>query len=158
MERNWLAGAILIVLGLLLLAGTLFGVGGEAVVLAIGLVFLVAYAARRNYGFLVPAGVLTGLGAGIVVQDRVAATHGGEVVLGLGLGFLAIYAIDSAVGGRPSPQIWPLFPGGILTIVGVLNELQGTQFGDWLTRYWPVVLVLIGVALLARTAMSRPRT
>jgi hypothetical protein len=158
MERNWLAGAILIVLGVLLLVGTLFGVGGEAVVLAIGLVFLVAYAARRNYGFLVPAGVLTGLGAGIVVQDRVAGTHGGEVVLGLGLGFLAIYAIDSAVGGRLSPQIWPLFPGGILTIIGVLTELQGTQFGDWITRYWPILLVAAGVLLLARAGVRRPRT
>jgi hypothetical protein len=157
MERNWLAGVILVVLGLLLLAGTLLGVGGEAVPLAIGVVFLVAYAARRTYGFLIPGSILTGLGAGIVVQDRLAGGHGGEVVLGLGLGFLAIYAIDSAVVGRLSPRFWPLIPGGILTVVGLLSELQGTALQDWINRYWPILLIVAGVALLARTVWSRPR-
>jgi hypothetical protein len=157
MDRNWLAGVILVVLGLLLLAGTLLGVGGEAVPLAIGVVFLVAYAARRTYGFLIPGGILTGLGAGIVAQDRLNGGHGGEVVLGLGLGFLAIYAIDSVVVGRLSPRLWPLIPGGILTVVGLLSELQGTALQDWINRFWPILLIVAGVALLARTVWSRPR-
>src|SRR5713226_6408186 len=118
MERRSLPGVILILLGVIFIIGQRLGVGGEGVVAAIGLAFLIAFAFTRNYGFLVPGGIMTGLGIGIVYQAR-AERGGAPVLMGLGLGCLSIYALD-VVGRRAVWGWWPLIPGGVLTLVGLL--------------------------------------
>src|SRR3972149_3746454 len=98
MAPRWsVAGMVLIVLGGLFLLEQRVGgggggggaVGGEAVVALIGIAFLIAYALTRQYGFLVPGGILTGLGIGIIYENRLEG-NGAPVLLGLGVGFLAI--------------------------------------------------------------------
>jgi hypothetical protein len=123
---------------------------GGLVVLIIGLGFLAAFAARRQYGFLVPGGIMTGLGAGIVASESLTFTDeqtGGVVVLGLGLGFVAIWAIGAivrVVGHHP----WPLVPGGILTVISA-TLLIGGQAVD-LLDYWGVVIIALGLVVLWR--------
>jgi hypothetical protein len=75
------------------------------------------------------------------------------VVTCLGIGFLAIYVV-SALLRLPQHHWWPLVPGGILAVVGVLL-LSGAYVGDAL-RWWPVVLVVVG-ALLIGQALLRAR-
>ncbi len=121
---GWLPGVILIVVGVTLFAVQLMHLDADVIVLVIGLVFATAYAATRRYGLLIPAGILTGLGAGILLED--GGARGEPVVLGLGLGFLVIYGIDRLTSGAREPgRWWPLIPGAILTVIA------GTS-GAWL--------------------------
>src|SRR5512145_3072541 len=113
---GWLPGVILIAVGATLFAAELLNLDGDVVVLVVGLIFAAAYAATRRYGALIPAGILTGLGTGILLEN--AGVMGEPVVLGLGLGFLAIYAVDLLSTGAQVPgRWWPLIPGAIFTII-----------------------------------------
>lgn len=141
------AGAVLVVIGVALLATTALGLGGELVVALIGICLLAAYAVTRRYGLLVPGGILTGLGLGIALE--VPATRGFAPVLGLGLGFLAIYVVDRLATGAAA-RWWPLVPGGVLLAVGAADARQaGGPIGD-VARWWPLLLVIAGALLLVQ--------
>jgi hypothetical protein len=148
MERgNIVPALVLIGIGAVLLLAQLTGVGPEAVVAVIGVGFLIAYAATRTYGFLVPGGIMTGLGIGIIIETGARGSQGEPVLLGLGIGFLAIYAIDAVVR-RSAALWWPVIPGGILATIGVL---VGTENGGWLENagaWWPAILIVIGGLIL----------
>lgn len=146
--RRSVAGIILIALGVLFLLGQSLQIGGEAVVALIGAAFLVAYALTRQYGFLVPGGIMTGLGIGIIYEDRLDA-GGAAVLLGLGGGFLLIYVV-SALRGRAPGDWWPLIPGGILTIIGLMLAANATGALAVIGRWWPAVLVIAGLFIILR--------
>jgi len=113
---GWLPGVILIVIGVTLFAIQWLDLDADVIVLVIGLVFAGAYSATRRYGLLIPAGILTGLGAGILLEDFGATRE--PVALGLGLGFLAIYGVDLIALRSPErARWWPLIPGAILTVI-----------------------------------------
>ncbi len=114
----------------------------------IGLAFLTAYAFTRNYGFLVPGGIMSGLGIGIIYETLLDA-NGAPVLLGLGLGFITIYVI-SRLQGRMSADWWPLIPGGILTTVGLFLAADQTGLLGTIGRWWPAALIIIGVFLIYR--------
>ncbi len=143
-RRRVLPGIMLIVIGVVFLLAQ------QAVVAAIGIAFLVAFFYARNYGLLVPGGIMTGLGLGIVYQSQSQVKAGWAVVLGLGLGFISIYLFDVMTGGRRGAQWWPLLPGGVLAVIGLLQA--GGQYGvtGAIGRWWPLILIAIGVYLLFR--------
>ena len=66
---GWLPGVILIAVGVTLFGVQLLHLDADVIILVIGLVFATAYAATRRYGLLIPAGILTGLGTGILLED-----------------------------------------------------------------------------------------
>lgn len=147
-QRSSVVGIILIMLGALFLIGQWSGVGGEGVVALIGMAFLAAYAFTRQYGFLVPGGIMTGLGTGIIYETRMSA-QGAPVLLGLGFGFLSVYVIGR-MRGRMTADWWPLIPGGVLTLIGLLQAAdQSGTFGA-VARWWPAVLIIIGLYLIYR--------
>lgn len=129
---------------------------GGWIVLVIGLASLAVFATTRRYGFAIPAGVLTGLGVGIVASRSLAwATsegEGGAVVLGLGLGFLSIIALQS-FATEVRNGWWPAIPGGILSVVGaaLLVGGQAVQLLD----YWGIAVVVIGLLVLWRAFSTR---
>jgi len=131
---------------------------GGWIVLIIGLAFLGAFAYTRQYGFLVPGAIMTGLGAGIIASQSLTLTDdeaGGVVLLGLGLGFLAIWVIGVIVH-VDEHHWWPFIPGGILATIGAVL-LIGGQAVD-LLDYWWVVLIGLGVIVLGRALLeSRAR-
>ena len=153
---------VLIAVGVIGLASQLFefktDVGGWIVML-IGLGFLGAFAFTRQYGFLIPGGIMTGLGAGIVASESLTLTDeetGGVIVLGLGMGFLGIWVIGAIVSVTEH-HWWPIIPGGILTVIGAAL-LVGGQAVD-LLDYWGVVLVALGLFVLWRAFVEgRSRT
>ena len=154
-QRPPVAGIVLILLGALFLLGQWLNVGGEGVVAMIGLAFLAAYAFTRQYGFLVPGGIMTGLGIGIIYEDRLRA-EGAPVLLGLGLGFISIYVI-SRVRGRMPADWWPLIPGGVLTVIGLFLAAGQTGLLGAVGRWWPLVLIAIGLYIIFRQR-SQPGT
>lgn len=153
---------VLIVVGIVGLAARFWqptpDLGGW-IVAAIGLGFLAAFAATRHYGYLVPGGIMTGLGIGIVTSQTVAWTtsegEGGAVVVGLALGFISIAVIGNVVR-LERPTMWALIPGGILGAVGsaLLVGKGAVQLLDW----WGVGLVVIGLVIALRALTARTPT
>jgi hypothetical protein len=154
---------ILIAVGIAGLASRIWqptaDIGGWIVAL-IGVVFLGAFAYTRLYGYLVPGSIMTGLGLGIVASQAIKFAsdegEGGAVVLGLGVGFLGIWAIGTLVNVAQH-HWWPLIPGGILAAVGTALLIGGGAIEA--LDYWGIILVAIGVIVIARAAMAnRSRT
>ena len=146
-------GSVLVVLGAVLLAGRFSDVvaaGGPA--LWIGLGFLAWWAFNGNYGLLLPAGVLTGLGVGLMLGE--IGFYGNAVALGLGAGFLAIYALDVLRRLRRSSW-WPLVPGIVLVAVGLLQHTSGWDALGELG--WPLLLIILGMIIVGG-ALSRRET
>jgi hypothetical protein len=133
---------------------------GGWIVMLIGVGLMGAFAYTHQYGYLIPGAIMTGLGAGIVISETVTlATDeatGGVVVLGLGIGFLAIWVIGEIVHVAQH-HWWPLIPGGILAVVGgaLLIGDQAIQLLD----YWGVAVIAVGLFVLWRAfAEGRART
>ncbi|HET6700306.1 MAG TPA: hypothetical protein VFH14_00775 [Gemmatimonadaceae bacterium] len=150
---GWLPGVILIAVGVTLFAVQLLDLDGDVVVLVIGLVFAIAFAATRRYGLLIAAGIITGLGGGILLEDF--GVTGEPVVLGLGLGFLAVYAGDLLTSGARAPgRWWPLIPGTILTIIAGAESTFGPGGARMIAQGWPIILIAAGAWLLLRGRTS----
>ncbi len=147
-------GLILIVLGMALLLGQYFEFGPSLFLVLLGLAFLIPYALTRSYGLLIPGCILTGIGIGLAFE-RAAARPDVTVSIGLGLGFLAIFVVQMVVAG--SSHWWPLIPGGILVLVGgaeAVPQIQGV-----LEKGWPVILIVIGLAILVGQLMwTKPKS
>ena len=119
--------------------------------LVVGIAFLAGFAYARQYGFLIPGCILTGLGLGALV-DRVLPVGLLPVegtVVGLGIGFLAIYPIDLAARGRQPGQWWPLIPGGIIVVTGLAPAL----WQDFWQVAPAIALIVIGGIILAGALM-----
>lgn len=151
-DRRALPGMILVVIGLVLLGAQWFEVTGAGVLASIAAVFFAAYAAGRNYGFLIPGMILGGLAVGVGLQESGYDPQGGLVVIGLASGFFGIFLID-LLAGHPD-RWWPLIPAAILGSVGANEIARGTVAADAIARFWPVALVVAGIALLI-TSLSR---
>ena len=148
-DSGRLTGLLLIAGGLLWFVAAITDLDGTVVVPGAGAAFLIAYLATRRYGLLVPAGILIGLGAGLVVAAQ--GGPGEAVPLGLGLGFVVITVID-AVLGDGEVAWWPLIPGGILTVVGG-GQIAGIRdVGVYLV---PAALIVVGSLLLLRPSRHR---
>jgi hypothetical protein len=147
------AGLVIAGLGLFFLAAQLEPDIGRYVTLFIGLALSSVFVIRRDYGFLVPGSILTGIGIGLALEPALAdQMQGSLMLLSLAGGFLAIWVIGSMYR-LPQNHWWPLIPGGILTLVGLV-QLSRTD-GENALRLWPVILVLIGALVLARTLTRR---
>ena len=145
---------VLIVVGVAGLASQMFDITADLggwIVMFIGLGLLAAFAYTRQYGYLIPAGIMTGLGAGIIASESLTFTSdegtGGVIVLGLGLGFLSIWVIGSVLRVAQN-HWWPVIPGGILAAVGAALLIGGEAVG--LLDYWGVVVIAIGLFVLWR--------
>lgn len=149
-------GIILLAVGLGGLALTLAPGSGGLVLLAIGVTLLVLFAITRAYGALVPGGIVTGLGLGVLATETGRwGEDGGLIVAGLGLGFVSIWVL-AVLSGIEERHPWPLIPGTILLTVGILLALGDTTAG--LLTYWPVVVIAIGLIVLARAFLEERRT
>lgn len=145
------AGVILIMIGLGLLAARITGMtGGSFVLLFLGGVFLAGYLARQAYGLLVPGGILLGLGVGDLLQGAFPSLEGLNSI-GLGLGFMSIFAIDWLSSRRE--RWWPLVPGGILVLVGLADTSE--SMAQMLQALWPFLLILVGLFLLFGSSIRR---
>jgi len=151
--RAVLAGLLLIGLGLFFLVANFLAISGSILFLMLGLVFMIARFTTGNYGFAVPAGILLGFGAFVVLNEAAllpteGAAEGPWFFLMLGAGFCAVYVI----GARPR-VVWPLFPAAVLAGFGLaIGQMAVWPLASlaWMASYWPAVLIAIGLWLLVR--------
>jgi hypothetical protein len=158
MQRRdqWVGGAVLITIGAGLLLGRLVSDAEQYVLLGIGLVLLVLFAVSRNPGTLIGGGIVTGLGAGVLVAANTEGDVAGAAVLfGLGFGFLGVWLVGT-LSRFEETRVWPLIPGTILTLVGivVLARSESARVLEWL---WPVLLIGLGVIVIGASALGRGR-
>src|SRR6476661_2855242 len=128
----------LIAVGILALLGGFRFVFGAAIPLALGLIFLyVSSQGPGRLGFRIPGCILTGLGAGIVLDSMIG---GGWSAVGLGLGFVALWVMDRT-------QWWWLIPGAAVGLGGAQSVLSGSGWtGNWI---FPLALIAFGAYLLS---------
>ena len=155
----FVGGAILIAIGLVALTANLGGGSYifSSIPLAIGAAFLVAYALTRQYGFLVPGGILSGVGAGTLASSVVSAPENGVyAVLAIALGFILIFAVDVLVT-RTTVRWWPLIPGGVMFLVGAAMARDSEGWIQQVQVWSPVVLIAIGL-LIVIARLREPRS
>ena len=104
---------------------------------------------RRHRGnFLIPAGVLIGLGVGLLYGQP-----GPGVLIGLGLGFVGSAFLSSMAPSQEAPA--PLYgPRWISVIIGVFIILLGLSIVwgppiPW-TSVIALLLILLGIGFVAR--------
>ena len=115
------AGLVIAGIGLFFLAGEVEPDIGRFVTLIIGLALLAVFVVRREYGFLVPGSILTGVGIGIALDSAASGEDdSGVMMLALAGGFLGIWVLGSLYR-LPQNHWWPLIPGGILTLIGLVQ-------------------------------------
>jgi len=155
-------GIILIVIGMGLLASRFLSLEGW-IPLGLGLIFTLAGILKRSAGLLIPGGIISGVGLGIVVTQNgllapMGTLDGGAVMLlSMALGWLTIPVLSKLF--TDETQIWPVFPGGALLIIGslILMGTNGLKALEILGSYWPVILILIGVSVLAQYWKERSK-
>jgi hypothetical protein len=147
------AGLVIAGVGLFFLAGQLEPDIGRFVPLFIGLALLAVFVINREYGFLVPGSLLTGVGVGIILGAAASGdAESGVMMLAIAGGFLGIWVLGS-IYRVPQNHWWPLIPGGILTLIGLV-QLSRTEVSGAVTL-WPVILIIVGALVLARTITRR---
>lgn len=161
-----MAGVVIIGIGVFFLLAQVIPDIGRWIPLLIGLTFLAAFIPKREYGFLIPGCIISGVGVGVILAGLVEDPwSGAAVLLSLAGGFIAIWVVSVLLrrveqdwprgSSREAGQAlwWPLIPGGILALIGLI-VLAEEGFGSDLLRWWPLLIIGAGVVILA-SALSR---
>ncbi|NOZ71901.1 MAG: hypothetical protein GXP38_08300 [Chloroflexi bacterium] len=156
-RKHATAGIILILIGLLILAGEF--IQSETIGLlflpTLGLIFLAWGLLNRSIGLLIPGGILLGIGLGAFLIDGAGLHLDG---VDEGAIFLLAFASGWALITLLSPLTkqglhwWPLIPGGIIASIGLL--LMAGDVGERILSFsnyiWPLALILFGISILLR--------
>ncbi len=160
-------GLVLVLLGLAFLAVQVFGLppwwGIESswplIVVAVGVGLLLIGLLVRAPGMAIPACIVGGVGALLYYQNSTGDWGSWAYAWSLIPGFVGVGIILHALlgGGKLREN---LIGGAWLILVSlVLFAIFGSFLGPWsflgLARYWPVLLILIGLLTLAEGL--RPR-
>ncbi len=164
-----MAGVVIIGIGLFFLLAQYVPDIGRWIPLFVGLAFLVAFLPRREYGYLIPGCIISGVGVGIVLEGMVGEPWSGAVVLlSIAGGFIAIWVVSALLhasdkgwphgASKDAAQAlwWPLIPGGILGLIGLI-VLAEDGFGSDLLRWWPVLIIGAGIVVLVSSLSRRGR-
>ena len=156
-RETMIGGALLIAIGLLVLLAQ--NIKTESLGLlflpALGGLFLVAGIVGRQVGFIIPGGILTGIGLGVILTQnpQVALTEtaqGGVFFIGFALGWFLITVLSKLF--THETQWWALIPGGIMALLGGALMLGGAALNvlEFVGRWWPLVLVGLGLVIIMR--------
>jgi hypothetical protein len=149
-------GVVLIILGAATLLQRWFDIG-SFIVLLLGLFMLVWGSASRRTGWIIPGGVLTGIGMGILAVEGPwqfpTVDQNGIFLLCFALGWFLIATLTAI---STCTQWWALIPGGIMTLIGggILVTNRAFRWEDFNPVY-AVALISIGLFLILRK--SRPK-
>jgi hypothetical protein len=148
-------GAILIAIGLVALAQQIFHFEvGLLFLPALALVFLVAGIVGRRPGFLVPGGILAGIGVGAILMQGPFSymedpARGGIFLLSFAGGWLLITLLAPLAD---CIMLWPLIPAAFMGVIGLglVAGQAGLQILQWAGVGWPVILIALGLYLVFR--------
>jgi hypothetical protein len=151
------AGIALIAIGAVALLAQLtnWSILGWIILPTLALIFLTWGLLTRNFGLIIPGGILGGLGLGLFtmvgpLSSLFAGAQPGVFMLCFAAGWALITLLSPITSDRV--HWWPLIPGAVIGLVGLF--LLGGGF-TWaimqLMGYaWALILIGIGVYLLLR--------
>jgi len=156
-RNTMIGGALLVAIGLLVLL--VQNVQTETLGLlflpALGGLFLIAGIIGRQVGFIIPGGILTGIGLGVIFTQnpQIAVTdtaQGGVFFLGFALGWFLITVLSKLFTSET--QWWALIPGAIMALIGGSLMLGGAALNvlEFAGRWWPLLLVALGLVIIVR--------
>lgn len=156
---NWVGGLVLISIGLLAFAGRMVDSQwlGLLIVPLIGMIFLVAGVLNREEGFLIPGGILSGVGLGIFLISGPFESmwpgdaEGGVFMLSFAAGWVLIVLMTAVFTDKT--HYWPFIPAGIMALIGG-GILFGGMFMNVLSfigQAWPIGLIAVGVYILVQS-------
>ena len=120
---------------------------------SIALAFWIIYAATggSEWWAIIPGGTLFTIALVIIVSESMLPEQvsddiaGGVFMLGLSLTFGLVYLLPSG----EQRQRWALIPAGILLVIGLFIAAAAAQLLAFIA---PILLILIGIYLVIRTA------
>jgi hypothetical protein len=150
------AGIFLILFGAAALLQTWVDIGNY-VVLLLGAGMLVWGSISRRKGWLIPGGVLTGIGLGIFAMEGPwhfpDAIKGGIFLLCFAFGWFLIVLLSALF---TCAQWWALIPGGIMAVIGgTILATNGLVRWQDLNLFYAAALISVGVILIALRGRSR---
>jgi hypothetical protein len=148
-NRRFVAGIILIIFGSATLLQRWLDIG-DSIILLLGLGLLVWGSISHRTGWIIPGGVLSGIGLGILVMQSPwqfpVVYQNGIFLICFSLGWFLITLLS---GLFTCTQWWALIPGGIMALIGGSILVTNGVF-RWmdLNLAYAVILILIGLTLL----------
>lgn len=150
-------GFVLVLIGGGALASQLWPDVDRYIPLVIGIGLLGVTLITRSYAALIFGGILTGVGAGLLVSDvffHTADADGPGATLGLGFGFVGIWVVSYLMRLKEH-HFWPLIPGSILLLVGLGLVLDFFE-NDLSKLVVPAIVVVIGILVMLAGYLRMP--
>jgi hypothetical protein len=150
LNRDWIIGAMLVLLGFERLGNRLFPDLVTSVPLLVGLALLGLFFLTRSLGALVAGGVISGLGLGILVATRGSPDFGAAgFLISLAGGFYLVWVLG-LMFQRSEIRWWPVVPGSLLLAAGAVVYAAGLgeQLLQLAVDWWPLVPIITGIYLL----------
>jgi hypothetical protein len=158
LNHRIIGGIILIFFGAIILFQRWFDVSTYAVLL-FGCAMLVWGSVSRRSGWIIPGGVLSGIGLGILVMEGPwhfpVEQQNGVFLLCFALGWFLITLLTALF---TCTQWWALIPGGIMALIGgsILVTNGAVRWED-LNMVYAAILIIVGLILLAFKGRSNGR-
>lgn len=149
-----LIGAIVLITSGIGMLAAQFVDMGPYFFLLLGGAMLLAGIFTRSAGWIIPGGIVSGLGSAIAVmegplgQSLHGPQEGGLFLTIFALGFASV-AILARLFTR-DPQDWAFIPAGVMGSIGslIFAGTAGLTVLTWMGKLWPVALILVGLGLL----------
>ena len=155
-NHRFAAGVVLIVFGGASLLQRWLDIG-NIIVLILGLGMLAWGSISHRTGWIIPGGVLTGIGLGILAQEGhwffPLADQNGVFLICFAIGWFLITLLSSLF---TCTQWWALIPGGIMAVIGssILVTNGAVRWED-LNLVYAIILLSAGLFLLAYKGRSK---
>ena len=156
LSHRIVAGIILILFGASVLLQQWFDISSYAVLL-LGCAMLVWGSISHRGGWIIPGGVLSGIGLGILAIEGPwhfpIELQNGVFLMCFALGWFLITLLTALF---TCTQWWALIPGGIMALIGgsILITNGAVRWED-LNLVYAIILIFIGLILLVYKGRSR---
>lgn len=141
-------GLVLVAIGLVIIASYLVPGFGEYALLTVGIVCLVAFAITREYGLAVAAGIVTGMGVGVILTTMDSDPYDGiAFLLAFAGGFASVWVLGLFADPRESNP-WPLIPAALFGAVAVTVATESSALLDAVVVVFVIALIAGGLKAL----------
>lgn len=135
---------------------------GIYLLLLLGLVFYAWGIVSREAGVMIPGGILSGIGLGVIAMMSgllpAGVNEAGVFMVVFGFGWASITLLTAVF--TDETQWWALIPGGIIAFVG-LALLFGGAFMNILEGFsslWPLILIIVGLSVIWKARKTKEKS